>query len=146
MAYGAILLALFVIVRGLNRYGNMLLYRDDLSVLQWLHVSKYPPSLSFACLTLGLMCLGLAFFFRLYASVPIFAGDVLLVFGRTPLLFYLLHFHLLCGGALLLDVWQAGGLLETFAASALILLLLYPICRWYAGVKRAHPQSIMRFV
>jgi len=145
-AAGATALALFLVVRGLNGYGNMLLYRDDLSVLQWLHVSKYPPSLAFACLTLGLMGLFQALFFRIYADGRARPADPLLVFGRTPLFFYGLHVHLLSGGALLLGLWKSGGLVETFAAAIAILLILYPLCRWYAGIKTAHPNSILRYV
>src|SRR5436190_4749 len=58
-------LALFAVVRGLNGYGNMFLFRADGSWQQWLHVSKYPPSLSFATLELGLMCLGLSVMMKL---------------------------------------------------------------------------------
>lgn len=145
-AAGILLLCLFVVIRGLNGYGNMLLYRDDMSLLQWLHVSKYPPSLAFGLLTLGVMCLGLAFFFRLYASDRILAGNPLIVFGRTPLFFYILHVHLLGGVAVLLGLWEAGGLIESFVATVATLLVLFPLCRWYAGFKRSHPGSIMRFV
>jgi uncharacterized membrane protein len=143
---GFLLLALFVLVRGLNGYGNMLLYRDDLSLVQWLHVSKYPPSLSFALLTLGLMCLALAVFFRVYSSERISGGAPLLVFGRTPLFFYVLHVHLLGGAAVLLGLWEKGGLLEAFTAAIAVLLALYPLCRWYGRFKRSHPGSLLRFV
>lgn len=143
---GAILLGSFVVIRGLNGYGNMLLYRDNLGILQWLHVSKYPPSLAFGLLTLGLMGLGLALFFKIYAYGRAFSGDPLLVFGRTPLFFYVLHVHLLSGSAVLLGVWKTGGLADAFMAAAVVLLALYPLCRWYAGFKRSRPGSILRFV
>lgn len=145
-AGGLILLGLFVLVRGLNGYGNMLLYREDLSVLQWMHVSKYPPSLSFACLTLGMMGVVLALSFRLYAGVRARQGDPLLVFGRTPLFFYVLHVHLLSGSAVVLGMWKAVGLTETFMAALAVLMLLYPLCRWYAGMKSAHPNTVLRYV
>jgi uncharacterized membrane protein len=45
---GTVSLIVFFIFRGFNKYGNMALYRYDHSVVQWLHVSKYPPSLTFA--------------------------------------------------------------------------------------------------
>ena len=143
---GLVLIALFALVRGLNAYGNMRLYRDDFTLVQWLHVSKYPPSLTFALMTLGLMCLMLALLYKLYTNDKISTVDPLLVFGRTPLLFYLLHVHLLGGSAMLLGIWRAGGLTETFIAAAAVLLVLFPLCRWYAGVKRAHPRSVLRYV
>ncbi len=142
---GILLMGLFSVVRGLNRYGNMLLYRDDLSLVQWLHVSKYPPSLTFALMTLGLMSLLLALFFRIYARGDGVASNPLLVFGRTPLFFYLLHVHLLSGSAVLLGLWKSGGLSETMIAAAAVLVLLYPLCRWYAGLKQSYRRSPLRF-
>jgi uncharacterized membrane protein len=143
---GLILLALFVVVRGINGYGNMLLYRDNLHLLQWLHVSKYPPSLSFGLLTLGLMCLCLAALMQLYPRKSATTIDPLLVFGRTPLFFYILHVHLLTGSAKALGLWKGGGLLTTAAATLAVLALLHPLCRWFAKVKRAHPQSLLKFI
>ena len=145
-AAGMILLALFVVIRGLNGYGNMRLYRDDMSLLQWLHVSKYPPSLTFALMTLSMMFLWLALFSRIYPRAGTATRDPLLVFGRAPLFFYILHVHLLSGSAWALGLWQAGGLSATFAASAAVLATLYPLCRWYAKVKGALPGSILRFI
>ena len=59
-AAGLAALALFAVVRGWNGYGNMAVLRDDGSLVQWLHVAKYPPSLAFSALELGLMALLLA--------------------------------------------------------------------------------------
>lgn len=143
---GIALLALFFLVRGLNGYGNMLLYRSDMSLLQWLHVSKYPPSLSFASMTLGMMCLGLALCFRIYTKDRGYDKDPLIVFGRVPLFFYLLHVHLLSGSAKILGMWKSGGLFETFIAAGVVLVVLYPLCRWYMVFKRKHRNSLLRFI
>ena len=143
---GLVSLILFVIVRGLNQYGNMLLYRYDHSVPQWLHVSKYPPSLSFTALELGLMFLMLAFLFAAYRHREPSSANPLQVFGRTPLFFYILHVHLLAGAARVLDVYRAGGLLETCLATLAVLGVLYPLCRLYDRFKRAHPASLLRYV
>ena len=143
---GLILIVLFMVVRGINGYGNMLLYRDSMHLLQWLHVSKYPPSLSFGLLTLGMMCLGLTLLMKVYARNTGTSLDPLLVFGRTPLFFYILHVHLLAGSAKVLGLWKSGGLLTTAAAGLAVLVVLYPLCRWFAKVKRAHPQSLLKFI
>ncbi len=140
------LLLLFVLVRGVNGYGNMLLYRDDLSPVQWLHVSKYPPSLTFAAMTLGMMALALALFNRLYHRRSHAAADPLLVFGRVPLFFYLLHVHLMSGAAKLLGVWKSAGLTESFVATGLVLAVLYPLCRGYATFKKARQGGLWRFI
>jgi hypothetical protein len=57
---GATSLVIFAVVRWHSGYGNMFLPRADDSWQQWLHVSKYPPSLSYGALELGILFLGLA--------------------------------------------------------------------------------------
>ncbi|MBW2432930.1 MAG: DUF1624 domain-containing protein [Deltaproteobacteria bacterium] len=143
---GVVSLMLFLIVRGLNQFGNMWLYRYDLSIPQWLHVSKYPPSLSFAALELGIMFLILAFLFAWYRQRKPSPANPLQVFGRTPLFFYILHVHLLALGAWALKLHRAGGLVETGLATLAVLMVLYPLCRRYDRLKRAHPKSILRLV
>ena len=64
----------------------------------------------------------------------------------TPLFFYLIHVHLLTAGAWALNMHHTGGLPETFIAAAAVLLVLYPLCRWYGRVKKAHPGSLLRFL
>jgi uncharacterized membrane protein len=143
---GIFSLIVFLIVRGFNQYGNMLLYRYDNSIVQWLHVSKYPPSLSFAALELGLMFLMLAVLFAGYRKRKPSAANPLQVFGRTPLFFYILHVHLLAVVAWALKLHRAGGLVETGLATLAVLLVFYPLCRIYDRLKRAHPKSILRFL
>lgn len=138
-------LALFAVVRGIDGYGNMLLLREDGSLVQWLHVAKYPPSLSFTALELGIMALMLAGLFRLerrLASPPTWS----LVLGQTALFFYLLHIHILKGAAFALGLHKKGGLGLTFLAAAAVVALLFPLCWWYRSYKRAHPDSLARYI
>jgi uncharacterized membrane protein len=145
------LLALFAIVRGLNRYGNMGLLRDDGStlsqdVVQWLHVSKYPPSVTFVSLELGIMALVLAVLFRIQrAEDPIWTRP-LLVFGQTAFFFYLLHVHLLRLAAWALHLLDRGNLAEAYIAWVSALLVLYPACIAYGRYKRANPDGFTRYV
>ena len=143
---GAASLTVFFIARGINKYGNMLLYRYDNSILQWLHVSKYPPSLTFSTLELGLMFLLLALLFAWYRKRKASPANPLQVFGQTALFFYIIHVHLLAAAAGLLHMYQTGGLITTYLAAVFILLVLYPLCRWYGHFKTAHPDSLLRFV
>jgi uncharacterized membrane protein len=139
-------LVLFVVVRGLNGYGNMLLLRDDASPIQWLHVSKYPPSLSYDALELGLMALCLAPLLRIGQPASARLLGPLLVLGQTALFFYLLHVHVLALGAWALDVGHRGGLAATYAGAFATVLVLYPLCVWYRGYKRAHPDGWPRYI
>lgn len=145
---GAIALLLFVILRGLNGYGNMGLLREDASLVQWLHVSKYPPSLTFAALELGLMSLCLYVFFRYEKTLtgPPRQGNPLLVFGQTALFFYLLHQPILgiVGGVTGLTGQMGLGGVYLFAVG--ILVVMYPLCVWYRRYKAAHPTNWTRYI
>ena len=147
-AGGAAALSLFGIVRGLNGYGNMRLLREDGSVVQWLHVSKYPPGLAYAALELGVMALCLAALFLLARRLPAAARRLhpLLVLGQTALLFYLLHVHALTLAAWALGASHRGGLVATYAAAAGTVVLLYPLCARYRRYKLAHPDGWARYV
>ena len=143
---GLLGLAAFGLVRGFNGYGNMGLLREGGSLLQWLHVSKYPPSISFAAYAMGIMFLLLALFGAWYRKRPGSPANPLLVFGRTPLFFYVIHVHLLAAAAHLLGMYKTGGLKETFVATVVVLLLLYPLCRWYGRLKKTRSWRILRYL
>lgn len=141
---GVAALAGFFALRGLNGYGNMLLLREDLSPVQWLHVSKYPPSLTFTLLELGLMALLLALFARLRERGDAWAAlSILGTLGSTALFYYLLHVHLLEVSALVLG---KPGLGATYLGAGLTLAVLYPLCVVYRRYKAAHPNGWTRYI
>jgi uncharacterized membrane protein len=142
---GVLSLALFVAVRGEDAYGNMRLLRDDGSVVQWLHVSKYPPSLTYLALELGCASLVLAALYALPANA-FSPKNLLLVLGRTPMFFYLLHIPLLVGAAHALDLDHRAGLGATYLFGALVVCSLYPACLFYGRYKARHPNGIARYV
>ena len=96
MAWSAGALVLFVVLRWLNAYGDRPWAAGATpleTVMGFLNVTKYPPSLLFVALTLGIGLALLAAFER----VPARAGwlRVLLVFGAAPMFFYVLHLYVL---------------------------------------------------
>lgn len=155
---GAALLLLFGALRAGNWYGDpapwSLQPRGALySVLSFVNVSKYPPSLLFACLTVGMALLLLSGAETL-RSRPV---RWLRTFGRVPFFYYLLHLLLISGAAWLwtrLAYGQAVNLSFTpqpqwprgYAPDAgraylvwlLVVLILYAPCRWYEGYKQCH--------
>ena len=137
----------FVVIRGLNGYGNMNLLREDLSLVQWLHVSKYPPALTYYTLELSLCCFGLAAFSALFASKRAPSrNNLLLVLGQTPMFFYLLHFPLLVESAELLHLEKRLGLGGAYLGAAVVVALLYPACRAYRTYKAAHKHGLTRYI
>lgn len=144
LAWGGGAVALFLLVRGIDAYGNMGLYRDDASWVQWLHVAKYPPGLAFASLELGLMALALAGLSGAERNLarPAWRWNPVLLLGQTALFFYMLHFILLGGAAIALTGGlRQLGLPAAFAAAAGVIAVLYPACAWYRAHKRAHPRG-----
>jgi uncharacterized membrane protein len=153
---GGAALALFVALRFSNLYGDprpWTTQRDSLfTLLSFLNVTKYPPSLLYLLVTLGGAALALPALARAGERI----GAALTVFGRTPLFFYVLHLYvgvaaalalLLARGYSLKDVatWAKGGgpppdfgagLTGAYVAWILVVVALYPLCRWFADVKR----------
>lgn len=142
-------LAVFIAVRALDGYGNMALHRDDVSLVQWLHVSKYPPALAYAALELGLMALGLAVGFAIERHLrgPASRWNPLRVFGQTALFYYMLHFVGLGAAAMALTGGIAQrGLPETYLAAFATLVVLYPVCLLWRRYKSAHSNGWPQYV
>lgn len=159
---GAGALLLFVLLRATNFYGDPSPWtpqRDFLfTLMSFLNVSKYPPSLLYLLLTLGTGALAIAPLGRLNSGVGGKIGDALAVFGRTPLFFYILHLYVGIAAAIFVaslrgydlariaTLMRDGspppdfgfGLAGAYVGWALIVVGLYPLCRWFDGFKRRH--------
>ena len=143
---GVLLLAIFVAVRWNAGYGDMFLHRADNSWQQWLHVSKYPPSLTFASLELGLMWVGLAALMRLEPIIGVRPHGPFLIFGQTAMFFYMVHRLAFELPATYFGLRGIGNLTTTYVVAAIALAALYPACRWYRDVKAANPTSILKYL
>jgi uncharacterized membrane protein len=142
---GIILLALFFIVRSFRGYGDMFLHRADNSWQQWLHVSKYPPSLTYYGLELGLLALCLALLIWIEPKVGVRPNGPLLVFGQTAMFFYLVHRLVLEIPATYFGLRGFGDISTTYIIWALLLVPLYYACLWYRKVKTANPDSFLKY-
>ena len=145
---GGIGLSVFAVLRGLNSYGNMWLLREDHSLVQWLHVSKYPPSITFTALELGLMALCLYVFFRYQRTLTGAprAWNPLMVFGQTALFFYIFHMHILGLVGFLTGTIGQLGLPGTYLFTLGILALMYPLCVRFRRYKAANPHKWVRYI
>jgi uncharacterized membrane protein len=141
---GLVALALFFLFRGLNGWGNMGLFRENGSLVQWLHVSKYPPSVAYDALELGIGWLLLALF--LVWRPPAWADAVLRPLGQSAFFFYLLHAHLLAVASYLLGMHGSAGLVATYVSSGVVIAALVPACNAYRRYKLAHPKSIAQYI
>lgn len=142
LGLGVSALLAFAFIRYNNGYGNMFLYREDNSWQQWLHVSKYPPSAAFTFLELGLMSIIMAIMIWVERLIGDRPNGVLLVFGQTAMMFYLVHRLILEGTATHGGLRHFADLNTTYLISIVMLVLLYPFCLWYRGFKAKHAHSI----
>ncbi|MCQ3032932.1 DUF1624 domain-containing protein [Pseudomonas syringae] len=89
------LLALFFLLRLVNGYGEKPWSIGETTVqtvMSFFNITKYPPSLLFLSLTLGIGMLLLVWFEKAAGRVWF---KPLLVFGAAPMFFYLLHLYVL---------------------------------------------------
>jgi uncharacterized membrane protein len=133
---------LFILVRSLGAFGNLNVVPPGW--MGFLNVVKYPPSLAFLAITLALN-LALISGWMLLKSTPHSRFHPLLVFGRTPLFFYLLHLWLFALLGLLFT--HGSSLAAMFLVWLLAMCLLYPLCFQYARFKTRKPvASLWRFL
>ena len=134
------------------------------TVMDFVNVTKYPPSLLYLTMTLGPAAVLCALADRISAGVAGLAKDVLVVFGRAPFAFYVAHLYLLHAGSVLLSVIQGFepeqtmtalrfyprgfgiGLPGVYLVWAVVVVLLYPLCRWVADVKARRRDWWLSFV
>jgi uncharacterized membrane protein len=153
-AGGVAAIVVFVLVRASHVYGDpnpWMVQATGLvsTLLDFMNVSKYPPSLLFVLATLG----PAAVFCARADGLPRGVRDVLITYGRAPFAFYIAHFYLIHALAVAL------GVLQGFQASQMMTLMLffpkgyglplpgvylvwfavvaalYPLCRWVSEVK-----------
>ena len=154
LVMGSAMLLAFVALRLANGYGDPHPWTPQstltFTVLSFLKVHKYPPSLLYVLMTLGPALVLLAVFETRRGPL----AQVFQVFGRVPLFFYVLHIVLAHALAGLVALWAGYGtsvltgfffdfprewgygLPVVYGVWLVVLALLYPLCRWFAEVKR----------
>ncbi len=140
---GSVFLLAFVALRALNGFGNIR-PRAGNTWIDFLNVVKYPPSMTFTLLTMGVNLILLNAFARAGAKLQSIL-QALAVFGRAPLFFYTLHLFLYAVIGWLFT--PHGTSIPTMLPFWLLgLLLLYPLCLWFGRLKqRQVATSILRF-
>ena len=167
---GAALIAAFVVLRGLNVYGDPSRWKAQATtvatILSFLNTTKYPPSLLFLLMTLGPALLALR------------AADAgtkgwlrpALVLGKVPMFYYITHFtliHLLAVAACYARYGSAHWMFESpdlahypftpppgwgyslpvvYAIWIGVVVALYPACRWFAAVKQRRRDAWLSYL
>jgi uncharacterized membrane protein len=162
---GIALIIAFILIRALNVYGDPNAWESEpssitASVMSFLGTTKYPPSLLFLLMTLGPAAILCAFADRFRGRI----SDALVTLGRAPLAFYISHLYLIHALAIALGVGQgfaAGqflthyrffpqgfgvGLLGVYLIWIVVVIVLYPFCRWVAAVKARRQDWWLSYV
>lgn len=154
---------LFILLRSFNLYGEPHPWQTQssfvFSLMSFLNTTKYPPSLQFLLMTIGPALIFLSVIEPLGNHLP----KPVIVFGRVPFFFYVIHLYMIHALAMLLLIYKGhdwheyilsaralmSGTLSNFGLSLgavymvwiLMTLLLYPICKWYQKYREGHPSS-----
>jgi uncharacterized membrane protein len=166
---GSAMIFIFIVLRYFNVYGDPHPWttQKDLTftVLSFLNCEKYPPSLLFVCMTLGPLLLLLA----ALEKITVTFLKPLLIFGRVPLFFYILHFYLIHIVTLFLFMQKTGkswsdldfhitasfggitpeggySLPYVYLAWISFVIVLYPLCIWYDRIKRSQVHWVVNYV
>ena len=159
---GSSTILLFLIIRAFDKYGEPLHWARQrnfaFTILSFINTTKYPPSLDYLLMTLGPAVLALAIFEVGNSSANRSAfRNFFVTFGRVPLFFYVLQWFTAHTIAVLLHLifgkpvhwlfqtpveWFSNpphgngfNLIVVYASWIAGVLLLYPLCKWFAGVK-----------
>ena len=139
---GAAFLLGFVLIRSLDGFGNIRPRGGD-TWIDVFNVVKYPPSITYGLLTMGVIMFALWALSR--AKIQRVLGP-LAVFGQAPLFFYILHLFLYAGMGWLLTP-EGTSIPAMYPLWLLGLAILYPLCLLYGRVKHRQPaNSILRFL
>jgi uncharacterized membrane protein len=162
---GAALILFFILLRALNIYGDPVKWSIQknllYTILSFIDVHKYPPSLLYMCITIGpslLLLTGLEKFNNSFT-------DKMQVYGRVALFYYIIHLYLIhfitsvfffSRGHSFSDATNVGhlfpfyfvtpgegfGLAGVYITWLLIVIALYPLCKWYDRYKLAHREKV----
>nr|WP_293834363.1 heparan-alpha-glucosaminide N-acetyltransferase domain-containing protein [uncultured Arsenicibacter sp.] len=154
-------LAVFVLVRLFNSYGDPAPWSaqktPDFTFLSFINTTKYPPSLLYTTMTLGVTITVMA----LVDGIQNRFTEVLSVYGRVPMFYYLIHWYLI-HTLMLVMLFMQGFTPDQFVFGPFqfgrpkepsgvdlpttyliwlgIVVLLYFPCRWYWQYKRRHKE------
>ncbi|HEY2722066.1 MAG TPA: heparan-alpha-glucosaminide N-acetyltransferase domain-containing protein [Chitinophagaceae bacterium] len=159
---GLSVIGLFIIIRFINFYGDpspwSIQKTGIFTILSFINTTKYPPSLLFSLMTLGISITLIAIFENRQNKII----KLVSVYGKVPLFYWLLHWFIIhfvamaifmCQGYHWKDLQFGGfamghpknggglGLPGLYIAWLSVVIFLYPISRWYGNYKWAHKEN-----
>jgi uncharacterized membrane protein len=167
LGLGFALIAFFIAVRMTNIYGDPKPWSQQKDALytffSFINVTKYPVSLLYLCITLGPALIVLALIEKLQNKFT----DILIVYGRVPFLYYIMHFYLLHIIAVIIffatghgtneivdptlpflfrPLHYGYGLWVVYGVWLFVVVVLYWPCKWFNQYKATHYQWWLSYV
>jgi len=164
---GMAAILLFIFIRLINHYGDMHRWAIQktpvFTFLDFVKTSKYPPSLLYILMTIGPALIFLSFSENVQGSI----GRKVIVFGKVPFFYYILHVFLIHSIAWLaffatghswedldfihfrdgsLPYGSGYPLWFVYAAWASVVIILYFPCRWYSVYKATHKNWWLGYI
>jgi uncharacterized membrane protein len=162
--------AAFVVIRGINIYGDLRPWAPQTTPLftffSFINANKTPPSLLYLLMTIGPALLALRWFDG--GSPRVLAPAVTI--GRVPMFYYVAHvlvLHLIVVAEALARYGNIASTLQSptpdkypftqppdwpaslpmvYASWIVVVLLLYPLCRWYSRFKATHSSRLLSYL
>jgi uncharacterized membrane protein len=129
------LMLIFIVLRFLN-WGDYNHNVDTSSLINFLAIIKYPPSVAFVVITFSILG-GLFWLISKYEKIAIL--QPLLVFGKVPLFFYFAHYYLYIIISKFTN--HAISLSAMYVLWVLGLIVLYPVCKYYGQFKKQQSEN-----
>lgn len=170
MRLGLAVTAAFVLLRAINVYGDPVPWSTQKSaaftVLSFLNANKYPPSLLYLLMTLGPVMI---FLCVIDGGTPGWLRPAL-IFGKVPMFYYLLHIPLIHLIAICVCYARYGHIYWMFESTDLrsfpitpppgwgyslpvvylvwgvVVVTLFPLCRWFAGVRQRRRDAWLSYL
>jgi uncharacterized membrane protein len=167
---GIALTLAFLVIRGLDIYGDPSRWMRQknalFTVLSFLNTTKYPPSLLFLLMTLGP---AMIFLWSVDRGTPKILRPALVI-GKVPMFYYVLHFaliHLLAVATCYVRYGTAHWMFESpdlghypfspppgwgyslpfvYLVWALVVIAMYPLCRWFAALKQRRDDAWLSYL
>jgi len=164
---GITAIALFILIRWTNLYGDIHQWAAQktsvFTFLDFINTTKYPPSLLYILMTIGPALILLSFTESITDSI----GKKIIVFGKVPFFYYILHILLIHVIAWLLffvtgHSWNdldfthfrngslpygsGYSLWVVYTVWAAVIIILYFPCRWYSKYKATHKQWWLSYI
>jgi uncharacterized membrane protein len=161
---GVGLIVLFIALRFINVYGNpepWSVQKNGLfTLLSFINVHKYPPSLLYMCMTMGPAFLLLSFFEKVQNGFT----NSIKIYGRVPFFYYVIHLYVihiisaiffLAKGHTFAQATTISGdlpfyflaakdgysLLMVYVIWIFVVIALFPLCKWYNNYKTNHREK-----